>query len=80
MRVIINQYYVDKKPADIDQIPLTNIACNFDHLRHVLLALLNEIFSRCVIPLNHKSAIVRPLLKRGNKKDMGTTGRQLLSQ
>lgn len=70
LRCITNTMSI-KKPAGIDQIRLRDIVHNFDKLKIVLLAVLNGIFKTGVIPTGLKSAIVRPLFKGGNKKDVG---------
>lgn len=58
------------KPAGYDQIRIRDIRLNYDSLKKVLLAILNGIFDTGTIPNEMKVSIIRPIHKKGNKKEV----------
>lgn len=60
------------KPAGYDQLRPRDIKVNYNNFKHVLLAVINGILETGIIPDNVKVAIVRPIYKKGGKKELGS--------
>lgn len=68
LRNVIKTMRLTKSPG-IDKIRIRDIIHNFEKLKKLLLFIINEIFSTGKIPDPMKVSMVRPLHKKGTKKD-----------
>lgn len=59
------------KPAGYDQLKQLGIKVNYNNLKHVLRAVINEILETGIIPDNLDVVIVRPIYKKGGKREIG---------
>lgn len=64
---IIKNMAPGKSPG-ADRIRLRDISANFEHLKHVLLKIINSCLSTGQIPNGLKIAVVRPIYKKGSRK------------
>lgn len=64
LRTILYSLKPNKSPG-IDNISINDLRRNFATIKHVLLTLLNAVIASGVIPINMKTAVVRPLFKAG---------------
>lgn len=69
LEYIVNSMPITK-PAGFDEIRFRDIKHNIGCLKRVLLAIINGMLSTGNIPSKLKVSIVRPIYKKGNKKDI----------